>query len=1167
MANRYITNAYDISSKYGIQHPLLAKFGSQQEPTERDRLLGSIDNYQTRIGTATGSIPAPEKKTNWFMKALEYWDKPTRAVMNALGGVVQKDQEDTFWQNLKKGWTGDERYEGRDFMEDLFGTASTKAGKFGQGVGGFLTEAVIDPTNLLTLGAGSLAKGFVTGTGKSLTGEAAEQISKGLLRNVAVDAQDDVVKQAAKAMLKEGAEEVGEEALEKLAKEMTWKNAAEIVKKYGGNLADLDNFKYTDSILKQASGDLQTALLAGDRAFQGKGLSLAGKTIGGLTDAKLQDLGAKASQFINKNTGAVGRGLEAVQNKLDSMFLPGFAKELDAPGRQAYRFLKKDIIGQKNLADVELINKTKDFAKTLEDMGVETGKKQDELIMRFIEGLVPEEELEDATKAIMNVMKDDLAAWGLKEQDAEVLKNIMQGYFPHTPNWKYYESMKGKMQMGGINRKLGVTNTSAFHRQYGATIDAANFAMKFRTSSEEAQEAFIDYLIQESSKESIEAFEKAMVHTAEPSNAMTKLSAFKDAVGKYDDLDGIPDFFESSAVKSYLTRGLKHNKIIADKEILDATKAAFGYKVLNNEALINARRKGWDVIVDKRSVNMLLASNNEFRSMEKLIRQFGGNAENLDGDIGDLIKGALGDEATIDDIQKEAGFILNRIREDGNPAFARLSNEEYILLANVIPIEAYAMPKGVVDTINTYAQKQIDTGFDALGDVIDWVHSKWKPTVTGLRPDYHIRNLFGSSEQNIRNIGLKTLDPEINAYATKIAQGAKDGVVDLGGHSFTFNEIRDAMTQTHANATFMRTDPIWLSGELNSDLIEQFGKKKTVLDKANKVGMAVGNRIEDQVRTVNFLANVEAAMEKGLAKEQAFQYAGEMVAKFHFDYSDLTKFEQNTLKRIMPFYTFAKKNLNLQLELFLNDPTYYNLIPKFNRNMNAAYGVDDSNAPTWFREATPLSVPFLQTEEQRAEGKTPYLNLSVPSSDINEAGAPLEKLIGMISPAIKVPFEIHKNSKLFNNAPIERYPGEKTEVLPGVEMNNKLAHALSQFGILRDVSRAATSKESMTSGAVTPVDDSALAAVLNTLKAYSPERAEMESMYDYQRQLGNEVQKLKDTGTPILDINDIEYLQENYPELLPLVAKTGVMPPILKKLNKKRKKGRGAVREMKVKFR
>jgi hypothetical protein len=77
----------------------------------------------------------------------------------------------------------------------------------------------------------------------------------------------------------------------------------------------------------------------------------------------------------------------------------------------------------------------------------------------------------------------------------------------------------------------------------------------------------------------------------------------------------------------------------------------------------------------------------------------------------------------------------------------------------------------------------------------------------------------------------------------------------------------------------------------------------------------VGAHIETTDRVLHYIATLK----QGGTREDAM----ESVNKFLFDYNDLTDFEFNVMRRIVPFYTWARKNTPLQLQqLFENTNTY-----------------------------------------------------------------------------------------------------------------------------------------------------------------------------------------------------------------------------------------------------
>ncbi len=79
-------------------------------------------------------------------------------------------------------------------------------------------------------------------------------------------------------------------------------------------------------------------------------------------------------------------------------------------------------------------------------------------------------------------------------------------------------------------------------------------------------------------------------------------------------------------------------------------------------------------------------------------------------------------------------------------------------------------------------------------------------------------------------------------------------------------------------------------------------------------GRKVGTQIEDTFRLAQWLAEREQGATANAAAD--------MVNRTHFDYDSLTGFEKNVMRRLVPFYTYARKNLPLQLDTALHTPAW-----------------------------------------------------------------------------------------------------------------------------------------------------------------------------------------------------------------------------------------------------
>lgn len=1108
-----MNKGFNVAKKYGVTPFSWASKTNEYGPLEK--VQKQIGNYETRINATGNDVPQQKGNTNILLKALQTLDKPRNAVWNAVQDTATG--ENGFFQGLKEGWTGEEQVTGQDLMKWL-GVKS----KLGQGVGGFLSEVVLDPLNLVTLGAGSAAKGFVTGAGKTLTREGAEKLARGMLANT-------LSRESAEALIvkklgKEAVEKLGREGLDDMATKLMKESYEGALSKFGRSTDDAfnavnktDYFKtdvdfqdfmqanknvkmsnaedaykafkndyagYDSAIHGKAQGAIQEELLKRNTMRAGNGLSVGGKTIAGLTNNKLQDLGAGASQALRNMDNVVGRGFGAVQDAIGKTFDPKYIAGLGAEDRAVFSELKRLTKGAKTAADKQIFAYGKQLNKALNNLpGDVAGEK--EKIVRYLEGNGTLLELSEEGRKVAKSLEKTFGEAGERELKAGTLNNVKEKYFPHEINWESDEFQK-RLNMGGLTEKYKLNRPSAYGRHYADDIEVANLQKWFESSSDEARDAFLR-------ENGLNPRQGKFLHADEASKLLgrdvnteklsEKLGAYIDGIGPADPtlvrgrLDGTEKYFETDPVKAMISRMVKHNKVIADKEFFSDITAAFGDKMANRDKIYEALMEGKDVVIPKSSFRIWGVDKATTKGIQGATKK---QAKRLPKDLERFIKAAT---------------------EDNGSAFVRVGShnaKDIELLAKYAPVQAYAFDPGVLAKVETSSRRQIDAGLQTIGSLIDRMHSAWKPLVTGLRPDFHVRNAVGSTYQNFLDVGFKTFDPAINAIARKVSKGYDN--ITIGGTKLTASEIKDAMTRYGADSTMFRTD----ARSFQQHLVGEMEKMslKTPLKSAQKAGRTVGNLVEDKVRTVNFVANLDDLLGKGLSKEEAFRIAGEHTRKFHFDYTDLTEAEKTVIRRIMPFYTWARKNIPLQLEQVLNRPAVGTAVTKYTRNMEDAYGVDSSNMPEWFKTALPLPVGG-------GKGQGFYINAGLPIGDLGRFDDPLQETLNMLSPVFKAPIELGMNKSMLTGAPIAQNDYEKPQ--------KYLEHLLNQLGAVRDVR-----------GAVNPQDQSGR-SVQNTftpftkmVKTYDEDNGARDSAYAYQRQLANYVQYLRGTGVEVPGVRDIE---------------------------------------------
>ncbi len=117
---------------------------------------------------------------------------------------------------------------------------------------------------------------------------------------------------------------------------------------------------------------------------------------------------------------------------------------------------------------------------------------------------------------------------------------------------------------------------------------------------------------------------------------------------------------------------------------------------------------------------------------------------------------------------------------------------------------------------------------------------------------------------------------------------------------------------------------------------------------AKEAGRKVNAALENQARMAVFI--------HGLRETGDAVQAGIMVRKYLFEYSDLTTFERNVMRRVVPFYTFARKNTDVMLRTAITDPGRLNAINRIIGGVENATG-KQVDSPTYAAGDT-LSAPL-----------------------------------------------------------------------------------------------------------------------------------------------------------------------------------------------------------------
>jgi hypothetical protein len=299
------------------------------------------------------------------------------------------------------------------------------------------------------------------------------------------------------------------------------------------------------------------------------------------------------------------------------------------------------------------------------------------------------------------------------------------------------------------------------------------------------------------------------------------------------------------------------------------------------------------------------------------------------------------------------------------------------------------------------------TGFDAIT-------SLFKRSVTGLFAPFHVRNYMSGLIQNFEVLGADAFNPKNIAIGQKIAyimgKGEKIpvGTLEIGGKTTKFSEVMKPFVDRFSGDTFYNND--FLEAVNKGTELKQvqgvFSKEalKTTLKTAGlgqegtpfKIGRAIGQFIEHQQKATAYIT----ALGQGKAIPEALKIA----ESAGFDYRALTKFESQIMRRIIPFYSFTRKNIELQLKTLGENPQRINQVLRFFGSMGETISEEEKQAlPDFIKESIGIKL------QDTPEGLKQYISsFGTPIEAFTQlfGSNPILRAISVMNPVLKAPIEI-----------------------------------------------------------------------------------------------------------------------------------------------------------------
>lgn len=278
-------------------------------------------------------------------------------------------------------------------------------------------------------------------------------------------------------------------------------------------------------------------------------------------------------------------------------------------------------------------------------------------------------------------------------------------------------------------------------------------------------------------------------------------------------------------------------------------------------------------------------------------------------------------------------------------------------------------------------------------------------TYATMTPGFVVRNAMSATFMNkVAGVDNKAIVDGTRAAVAYHRFGPTKWLDELGITDAAEREVYETMVRsvraTSRGVTSDLTGPVLRGGRA-----DKFVNKITDNPATRFMGRA-NELVEDSVR---FPMALDTLRRGGQYDDATYR-----VARFHFDYSDLSSFDE-VMKNFIPFWVWTTRNLPLQMTEMLLRPSYYATYEKIQeRNPVAA----DIMLPSWARSAGAMGL-----------GGNMVLMPDMPQNRLYQTAQGFvspSKLIGQANPLVKLVPEMLANKNLALDIPFnDRYEQAK----------------------------------------------------------------------------------------------------------------------------------------------
>jgi hypothetical protein len=362
-----------------------------------------------------------------------------------------------------------------------------------------------------------------------------------------------------------------------------------------------------------------------------------------------------------------------------------------------------------------------------------------------------------------------------------------------------------------------------------------------------------------------------------------------------------------------------------------------------------------------------------------------GHEEVLAQDAARTKDGVYG-ESELDRMRRQTGATIADVKSA--PEVGR-----YVTIEGIPELTGVRLPAEVAAAVKDTAGGMMSRALEnPVYRAIAATNQFFKASVTGWFPAFHKRNIVNDLYNASYVMGLGALNPWRHMHAIRILNGA-DGVIHTAFGPRTYEEIRDAFRTTGLKAA---------GGPIDTADVGLKG----VLEKFGRLPLAAQRGYSAEARMNLFLGLLEDGTDARAAAERVTEHL--------FDYNDLTDFERTWMRQVVPFYTWSRKNIPLQVKTALDRP----FLPIATSAIYSAAGPEAkerAQMPEYLRDGL-----LVKTGTDAQGNITGLRGLDMPVEDlvrlVNSEGfsrGVQKEVLGQMSPILELPLELATGREFF----------------------------------------------------------------------------------------------------------------------------------------------------------